>query len=107
MNEMLGAMTVVKFYSWEDVSSFAVTQTREAELKVRKVQKTYSAAMMTVSRITPIVVSLVGFALYDYSFPGKLTAGKIFTSMTWFTILQSPMVMFPIMMNFLGQFFAS
>ena len=91
----------------EEVSSFAITQSREEELKVRKVMKVYSAALMTVSRIVPIIVSLVGFGLYEWAFPGKLTAGKIFTSLTWFGILQAPLIFFPIMVNFVGQFVAS
>ena len=84
-----------------------VNDARATALGYRRGVKNWNAAMMVVAQAFPIIVALVGFAIFDIAFPGKLTAGRIFTSLTWFQTLQAPMVTFPFMVNMLGQFLAS
>ena len=64
----------------ENIFISNVSAARNEALKYRASVKSWYAAMTMVARAVPIVVSLVGFGLYDVVFPGQLTAGKIFPS---------------------------
>ena len=64
-----------------------------------------------ISGAVPIVVSLVGFVVFaiasEYGLVGNgqgLSAGVLFTSLSWFSALRGPLLMVPIMLSFAGQY---
>ena len=84
-----------------------VNDARATALRQRRGVAKWGSVMLLVAQAFPIIVALVGFGIFDIAFPGKLTAGKIFTSFTWFQILQAPMMVLPWQVSMLGQFLAS
>ncbi|KAK3603062.1 hypothetical protein CHS0354_015755 [Potamilus streckersoni] len=98
MNEVLFGMRVVKFYSWESHFKSKVSQLRDAELKSLKGRKYLDAMCVYFWATTPVLISILTFTTYSLM-GNQLTAAKIFTSLSLFLMLISPLNAFPWVLN--------
>merc|ERR1719317_633718 len=95
INELFGAITIIKLYAWELAFGEKITEIRDRELqKLRKYWITYAALWLTWS-LLPTVTSVVTFACYTGLAGGTLDADKAFTSIVLFSLLRFPLVMLP------------
>ncbi|KAL3874278.1 hypothetical protein ACJMK2_037317 [Sinanodonta woodiana] len=106
MNEVLFGMRVVKFYSWEGHFKSKVAQIREAELKSLKGRKYLDAMCVYFWATTPVLISILTFTTYSLM-GNQLTAAKIFTSLSLFLMLISPLNAFPWVLNGLMEAWVS
>ncbi|XP_078584948.1 ATP-binding cassette sub-family C member 9-like [Branchiostoma floridae x Branchiostoma japonicum] len=94
-NEMLQAMKLIKLYAWEDIFSDMVQGARRKELKVLLKGALYGICVTFITRATPILTTLLTFSLYTLITDEPLTAGKAFSSLALFNILEGPLMVLP------------
>ncbi|XP_064600962.1 ATP-binding cassette sub-family C member 10-like [Liolophura sinensis] len=98
MSEMLQGIRILKLYSWEEHFSQKITKLRELELKSLKGRKYLDALCVYFWATTPVLISILTFT--TYSLMGHtLTAAKVFTSLSLFVMLISPLNAFPWVLN--------
>ncbi|BFZ12259.1 hypothetical protein BsWGS_15298 [Bradybaena similaris] len=106
MNELLSGIRVVKFYSWEQHFTWRINQMREKELKHLKGRKYLDAMCVYFWATTPVMISILTFSthvLMGYT----LTAAKVFTCLSLFLMLISPLNAFPWVINGLVEAWVS
>eukprot|EP00794_Sanderia_malayensis_P019839 gene19839-21781_t len=106
MNECLFGIRFIKFCAWEDNLSEKIETLRKAELKSLKGRKYLDALCVYFWATTPVLISIVTFTTYVL-LGNKLTAAKVFTSMSLFTILIGPLNAFPWVINGLMEAWVS
>ncbi|KAL4237303.1 Multidrug resistance-associated protein 7 [Mactra antiquata] len=106
MNEVLFGMRVVKFYAWEDHFENKVNELRDAELKSLKGRKYLDAMCVYFWATTPVLISILTFTTYSLM-GNQLTAAKVFTSLSLFLMLISPLNAFPWVLNGLMEAWVS
>ncbi|XP_078665040.1 ATP-binding cassette sub-family C member 8-like [Branchiostoma floridae x Branchiostoma belcheri] len=94
-NEMLQAMKLIKLYAWEDIFSDMIKGARRKELRVLLKGFLYGVCVLFVTRCTPILSTLLTFSLYTLITGQPLTAGKAFSSLALFNILEAPLFTLP------------
>ncbi|CAH1248229.1 ABCC9 [Branchiostoma lanceolatum] len=94
-NEMLQAMKLIKLYAWEDIFSDMIKGARRKELKVLLKGFLYGVCVLFITRGTPIFTTLLTFGLYTLITNEPLTAGKAFSSLALFNILEVPLMVLP------------
>ncbi|XP_066268189.1 ATP-binding cassette sub-family C member 9-like isoform X2 [Branchiostoma lanceolatum] len=94
-NEMLQAMKLIKLYTWEDIFSDMIKGARRKELKVLLKGFLYGVCVLFITRGTPIFTTLLTFGLYTLITNEPLTAGKAFSSLALFNILEVPLMVLP------------
>ncbi|XP_053408287.1 ATP-binding cassette sub-family C member 10-like [Mercenaria mercenaria] len=106
MNEVLFGMRVVKFYAWEDHFESKINTLRDAELKSLKGRKYLDAMCVYFWATTPVLISILTFTTYSLM-GNQLTAAKVFTSLSLFLMLISPLNAFPWVLNGLVESWVS
>ncbi|KAK3092515.1 hypothetical protein FSP39_003868 [Pinctada imbricata] len=106
MNEVLFGMRVIKFYAWEDLFKSRIEKLRAAELKSLKGRKYLDAMCVYFWATTPVLISILTFATYSLM-GNQLTAAKVFTSLSLFLMLISPLNAFPWVLNGLMEAWVS
>ncbi|XP_066269391.1 ATP-binding cassette sub-family C member 9-like [Branchiostoma lanceolatum] len=94
-NEMLQAMKLIKLYAWEDIFSDMIKGARKKELGVLLKGFLYGVCVLFITRGTPILTTLLTFGLYTLIADEPLTAGKAFSSLALFNILEVPLMVLP------------
>ncbi|KAJ3337822.1 hypothetical protein HDU93_000441 [Gonapodya sp. JEL0774] len=90
MDELLGAIKVIKLYAWERLFVGKVEKVREAEIALRR-NLTWTT--------TPFFVSLIAFGIHAFFEKEPLTSTKIFVSLNLFNLLTFPLSFFPIVLS--------
>eukprot|EP00949_MAST-11_sp_MAST-11-sp1_P004034 g4034.t1 len=101
-NEGVQTMSILKLYGWEHAAQDRITRAREEEMMALKNAKYLSLVNSTLTAAVPILVTVISFVFYA-CFIGKLTAEKVFVSMTLFNILRMPLWTLPRVIDGLSQ----
>ncbi|KAF8211647.1 ATP-binding cassette transporter [Mycena galopus ATCC 62051] len=88
MNEMLGAIRMIKFMAWERKFEARVTGVRDKELKYQKLTYTITVLLNTIWNGSPIIVTLVSFWHFAVVRQQQLTPSIAFTSIILFNELK-------------------
>jgi ATP-binding cassette subfamily C (CFTR/MRP) protein 10 len=98
MAELLSGVRVVKFFAWEDFFAARVEGHRSKELAHLKGRKYLDAICVYLWATTPVLISVVTFAVYALT-GNELTAARVFTAVALFTMLTGPLNAFPWVIN--------
>ncbi|CAL1531982.1 unnamed protein product [Lymnaea stagnalis] len=91
--DVLNGIKVLKLYAWEKSFEEKISQIRNEELKNLKTLAYYRTAMSVNNWTTPYLVTLSTFATYILiSEENHLDPATAFVSMTYFSILRSPLI---------------
>ncbi|KAK0203733.1 multidrug resistance-associated ABC transporter [Desarmillaria ectypa] len=88
MNEILGAIRMLKFMAWERSFEARVLQIREKELKYQKLNYTIETLWNAIWNASPILVTLVSFWHFTVIRKQDLTPSIAFTSIVVFNELK-------------------
>ncbi|RUS92073.1 hypothetical protein EGW08_000097 [Elysia chlorotica] len=106
MNELLYGIRVVKLYSWEQHFMNCIKAARINELRCLKGRKYLDALCVFFWATTPVLISILTFTTYVIM-GNKLTAAKVFTSLSLFLMLIGPLNAFPWVINGLVESWVS
>ncbi|XP_021347494.1 multidrug resistance-associated protein 7-like isoform X1 [Mizuhopecten yessoensis] len=106
MNEVLFGMRIIKFYTWENHFRSEIQRLRNAELKSLKGRKYLDAMCVYFWATTPVLISILTFTTYSLM-GNTLTAARVFTSLSLFMMLISPLNAFPWVINGLMEAWVS
>eukprot|EP00915_Cephaloidophora_sp_WS-2016_P007972 GHVH01011015.1.p1 GENE.GHVH01011015.1~~GHVH01011015.1.p1 ORF type:complete len:1515 (+),score=206.81 GHVH01011015.1:89-4633(+) len=95
MGEILQAMQIIKFYSWEDIFDSKVQDLRNKELDAYYEARKVSVAQSTVWFSVPEFVALISFTVHTVILGNKLNPALVFTAVTLFNLLRFPLNMVP------------
>ncbi|MCO5571785.1 hypothetical protein L7F22_025533 [Adiantum nelumboides] len=98
LGEMLTYIRTIKMYAWEDILANRVMESRTEEVKYLAVRKYLDAWCVYFWATTPILFSFLTFGLYSL-LGYKLDAAIVFTSLSLFNMLISPLNSFPWVIN--------
>ncbi|KAI5057619.1 hypothetical protein GOP47_0027634, partial [Adiantum capillus-veneris] len=98
IGEFLTYIRTIKMYAWEDMLSNRVMESRKEEVKYLAVRKYLDAWCVYFWATTPILFSFLTFGLYSL-LGYKLDAAIVFTSLSLFNMLISPLNSFPWVIN--------
>lgn len=99
-NEVLGGIKVIKLYGWEDPFESKIAAIRQKELANMRT----SAIVDTIGSMTwnmaPVLVTFISFMVYILIDENNvLSIEKIFVCLVLFGIIQFPIVMLPVVVN--------
>ncbi|KDO34392.1 hypothetical protein SPRG_01528 [Saprolegnia parasitica CBS 223.65] len=107
INEVFGAMQILKLNAWEEKFSDKISTCREAELttlwKVWRLQSSVTFLLYTA----PALVTTASFAVYTLVMKESLSSSKMFTALSLFTLLKYPMISLPQIIATMMQAFVS
>ncbi|KAF9134866.1 hypothetical protein BGW39_005581 [Mortierella sp. 14UC] len=95
LNEMLGAIRIVKFFGWEEQFVKKITAAREKELKRTKDTYVQIVFVDIVWMVTPLFNTVVILLAYTKLFGNEITASKIFTTLALFNIMRQALNSLP------------
>uniref|UniRef100_A0A1A9WTQ7 Multidrug resistance-associated protein lethal(2)03659 n=1 Tax=Glossina brevipalpis TaxID=37001 RepID=A0A1A9WTQ7_9MUSC len=102
MNEIIQGIQVIKMYAWEKSFAKVIADVRMKEVKAIRGTSFIYAALACTSMISPLSVFL---ALVSYIYLGDaLTAKRVYTVSSYFTMLNDSMVHFwPLSITFIAE----
>ncbi|OQR85908.1 ATP-binding Cassette (ABC) Superfamily, partial [Thraustotheca clavata] len=95
VNEVFGSMQVIKMNAWEERYYEKIQSQRNLELKSLWKQFCISAMTVTINGAGPIMLTTVSFIAYVLWLGETLTAAKVFTALSLFSMIKVPMMMLP------------
>ncbi|KAF9912121.1 hypothetical protein BX616_010415, partial [Lobosporangium transversale] len=96
MNELLNGIRVIKLYAWEGTFLQKILSVRnDQELRIMKKLGYISAIQMFTWASTPVLVSLLNFAVYTMVMKKTLTTDILFAAIALFNLLQFPLSALP------------
>ncbi|CAH1406918.1 unnamed protein product [Nezara viridula] len=100
INEVLSGMKVLKLYAWEPSFLDRVLRIRDKETKILKKAAYLRAATTFVWSCAPFMVSILTFAAYVLlDDTHVLDSSKVFVSISLFNIMQTPLMMVPMVLS--------
>ncbi|KAF0713899.1 hypothetical protein As57867_004154, partial [Aphanomyces stellatus] len=103
INEVFGAMQIVKFNAWEERFAAKITAERDAELRSLWRFGRLMAQMVVMAYMGPVLVTITSFAMYTLVMKQVLTASKIFTVISLLNLLKGPMYLLPAVLMRMAQ----
>ncbi|KAI8342171.1 P-loop containing nucleoside triphosphate hydrolase protein [Chlamydoabsidia padenii] len=101
VNELLGAIRIVKFFAWEKQLKSRVLQARDVELKAVRDRLIMFMWMMNSWFLIPIMIMVVVF--YVFTLESALTASTAFTTLSLFNTFRAALDELPMIISFLLQ----
>ncbi|KAH9013509.1 ABC transporter [Lactarius pseudohatsudake] len=98
LQELLGGMKLIKYFSWEAPFLRRVAGYRKREISYVRTILLVRAANVALAACTPAMASVVAFLAYAGS-GHQLTPAVIFSSLAWFQLLRLPLMMLPLSLN--------
>ncbi|KAL3689041.1 hypothetical protein R1sor_015350 [Riccia sorocarpa] len=99
INEVLQGVRVVKAYAWEEPFTSTINRVRDLELRSMR-SRVYLRAIQTCLMLaTPVLITVVSFAIYAGVQKKNMTAATVFTSLSLFNSLRQPLMMYPFVIN--------
>ncbi|KAG9410948.1 hypothetical protein AC1031_018976 [Aphanomyces cochlioides] len=95
VNEVFGSIEVIKFNTWEERYYAKIQALRDDELKSVWKAAIIQALMTVMNYTTPVALTTVSFASYVLILGQSLTAAKVFTALSLFRMIKSPMMRLP------------
>ncbi|OQR80523.1 ATP-binding Cassette (ABC) Superfamily, partial [Thraustotheca clavata] len=95
VNEVFGAMQVIKLNAWEERYQEKITDLRNNELKSLWHETLLLALSSAMNNIAPVLLTTVSFGAYVLLFKQTLTAAKVFTALSLFSMIKAPMMRLP------------
>ncbi|KAF8979257.1 hypothetical protein BGZ46_005664 [Entomortierella lignicola] len=99
MNELLQAIRIIKFFSWERNFYAKVDKAREHELSRLRLRFTWWIFGTALWFGTPVIVTITTFFVYTKIAGNVLTAEVAFPALALFNVLRAPMDAFPEMLS--------
>ncbi|KAG0215811.1 hypothetical protein BGX28_008121 [Mortierella sp. GBA30] len=99
MNELLQAIRVIKFFSWERNFYGKVDKARELELSKLRLRFTWWIFGTALWFGTPVFVTITTFFVYTKVAGNALTSGVAYPALALFNVLRAPMDAFPEMLS--------
>ncbi|KAF9914536.1 hypothetical protein BX616_008097 [Lobosporangium transversale] len=99
MNELLQAIRIIKFFSWERNFYGKVDKARELELYKLRLRFTWWIFGTALWFGTPVVVTITTFFVYTKIAGNTLTSSVAFPALALFNVLRAPMDAFPEMLS--------
>ncbi|XP_078001329.1 ATP-binding cassette sub-family C member 9-like [Glandiceps talaboti] len=98
-NELLQSMKLLKLYGWESIFCDRIETVRGTE--IRHMWKMGGVLMATrlISEGTPVLITLISFAVYSMVTDQLLTPELAFSSLALFNTLRMPLNQLPMLMN--------
>ncbi|CAO1638019.1 unnamed protein product [Parajaminaea phylloscopi] len=93
--EVLNCIKTVKFFAWEEAFADRLGKTRKQELRVLKQRSAAWLASAFFFIGTPVLVTVVTFAVHTQIFHKNLDAETAFTALALFNLLRMPMDALP------------
>ncbi|KAJ7695669.1 hypothetical protein B0H17DRAFT_1158809 [Mycena rosella] len=90
VNELLGAIKFVKFFSWEEMWIGRAMEARNEEMAWRLKGRLNNVLFQCVWTITPIMLSIISFFTYVW-LGNELTVAKAFTALALFSMIRIPL----------------
>ncbi|RUS22445.1 multidrug resistance-associated protein 3 [Endogone sp. FLAS-F59071] len=105
MDEIVGGIKVVKLYAWEKPLLKRITDVRNNEINALQKRAQVAAAVGSVFQIAPYLISLVSFGVYSAiaNADQPLDSTRIFVSLSYIQLLNSPMSILTQSINTLFQ----
>ncbi|KAJ3206137.1 hypothetical protein HDU67_008363 [Dinochytrium kinnereticum] len=91
--EVLSGIRIIKFFAWEDSFRQLIEQTRTMELGWILKRSLFTALVIIISFGVPLMSSALTFVVYGLT--SYLDPGRVFSSLSWFNRLRSPLSTFP------------
>merc|ERR1719320_1117319 len=95
INELFGAINIIKMYAWELAFGERIEGVRARELKILRSYWIINATLWMSWTCLPTFTSVITFAFYTGIAGGTLDADKAFTSIVLFSLLRFPLMMLP------------
>ncbi|KAF0716024.1 hypothetical protein As57867_003058, partial [Aphanomyces stellatus] len=95
INEVFGAMQIIKLNAWEEKFAAKIAGQRDAELETLWSVFVRFAISIVILYMGPILVTISSFATYTIVMHEPLPASKLFTALSLFTLLKYPMTNLP------------
>ncbi|RQM11377.1 hypothetical protein B5M09_002672 [Aphanomyces astaci] len=95
VNEVFGAMQVIKFNAWEEKFEAKIHGQRALELDQVWNLFALQATQMAIMYIAPVAVTITSFATYTLVMHETLSASKMFTALSLFALLRYPLSALP------------
>ncbi|KAG0301522.1 hypothetical protein BGZ98_008272, partial [Dissophora globulifera] len=99
MNELLQAIRIIKFFSWERNFYGKVDKARESELQKLRLRFSWWILGTALWFGTPVFVTITTFFVYTKVAGNVLTADVAFPALALFNVLRAPMDAFPEMLS--------
>ncbi|KAM4521267.1 multidrug resistance-associated protein 1-like, partial [Odontesthes bonariensis] len=100
MNEILGGVKILKFYSWEEAFLRRVNVLRDGELKALRTSQILHSVSLASFNSSSFLISLSVFTVYVLiDSQNVLDAQKIFVSVALINILKTPLSQLPFAMS--------
>ncbi|KXS22414.1 hypothetical protein M427DRAFT_130101 [Gonapodya prolifera JEL478] len=99
MDELLGAIKVIKLYAWEKLFIGRVEKVRDLEIALKRKIAGLMALLFLTWSTTPFVVALTAFSIYSVIETAPLTSSKIFVSLALFNMLNFPLSYLPVVIS--------
>ncbi|XP_041459432.1 ATP-binding cassette sub-family C member 9-like isoform X1 [Lytechinus variegatus] len=98
-NEMLQGIRLLKIYGWEDIFYERVKTIRNSEIyQLLKIYILF-AVTFSINSGTPIIVTLIAFAVYTPFNSTPLTPDRAFSSLALFKLITEPLFLLPYVLN--------
>ncbi|KAF0715600.1 hypothetical protein As57867_003289, partial [Aphanomyces stellatus] len=95
INEVFGSMQNIKLNAWEERYYGKITDLRADELNSLWKQICIVAGMTAMNNVAPVALTTISFACYVLVLKQTLTAAKVFTALSLFNMINSPMTRLP------------
>ncbi len=94
MSEVLTAIKLIKFYTWEQYFRTKISDMRQEELLEMRKELQFKIASFAIVFATPVVVTCVAIAVYR-ALGYDLTAKNVFTLLFLLNTLRYPLLFLP------------
>ncbi|RHZ02446.1 hypothetical protein DYB35_013284, partial [Aphanomyces astaci] len=95
VNEVFGAMQIIKLNAWEEKFHDKIKTERAVELKTLWQIFSLSSCITALLYGAPVVVTIASFSTYTLVMGETLNATKMFTALTLFNLLKIPLMTLP------------
>ncbi|OQR90434.1 multidrug resistance-associated protein 1 [Achlya hypogyna] len=95
VNEVFGAIQILKFNAWEEQFQAKIAALRAKELSTLVRIFNFMASNITLAYAVPALVTVSSFATYSLVLQEPVTPAKVFSALALFNSLKSPLNNFP------------
>ncbi|EQC29389.1 hypothetical protein SDRG_12852 [Saprolegnia diclina VS20] len=95
VNEVFGAMQIIKLNAWEEKFGDKIAELRRDEVSTLSYLVTLTSVQIGCLYSAPVLVTVSSFAIYALVMQQAVTAAKVFTALSLFTLLRGPMMNLP------------